>query len=184
MNEKRRDYSYTLVEITVTLVIVTILASLVSVQYFRTVEKSRQAEAIEILTRVYRGYKILIVDELLDSSYQINNPDNQLTNQSNSEEWDPGIPNSVQNTWAWGVLGFEENPNTNAALDFAYDFLPKGINAEGAGCGGAGGYGSFLANPHNLAIARRKDNAGNPTCDRYIYIDCDNGTIIKSNTYQ
>lgn len=187
MSKKGRYYGYTLIEIMVTLVIVTILSSLASVQYFRMAEKSRQAEAIEVLTRVFRGYKILVADELLNidpassSHYQYLPPSKRRLTNMTAGTWDPNIAGP---TWVWGVLGFEDNPNNNAALDFAYDFLPQGITSGQAGCGGAGGFGSFLSSPHNVAVARRKDSAGNPTCDRYIYIDCDNGTIGKSSTYQ
>lgn len=177
MSEKRRDYGYTLVEIMVTLVIVAILATLASVQYFRMVEKARQAEAIEVLTKIRRGYRILVVDELIDNTYKRSNAD--LTNGT---AWNPDISGA---DWDWGVLGFEDNPNNNAALDFAYDFLPREIQSSQINPSCTGGQSlPFLPDSNNnLAIARRREGAAY-SCTRYIYINCDNGTIGKSSTYQ
>ena len=54
-----------MIELIVVMAIVLVLVSFSSVRYFRMVEKSRASEAVEVLTRIFRGYKIRQIDEEL-----------------------------------------------------------------------------------------------------------------------
>ena len=177
--------SFTMVELVVVIIVIGILAYISAPQINKAIEKSRQAEAIEVLARIYRGYKILVIDGFLDESSYRYNPSSarRLTNQT-SGTWNPVIAGA---DWDWEVLEFDGNPNSYADY-FYFDFLPNGIPAAQAGGGPPGRncaseWNSFLSSSNNLALAVRRNSDGSKDCVKYIYIDCQTGSITKSSSY-
>lgn len=84
--------SLTMIELMMVAVMITVLASVATARYFKTVEKSRGIQAMEVLTRIYRGYKIRQIDE-------------QPTTGIN-----------------WAELGFDDNTTLETKyFDFAYN---------------------------------------------------------------
>lgn len=124
---------FTLIELVATIIILAVLVSIFIPQLNKAVEKSKQAEAIDILNRMYKGYKTAIIDEMLvrlENSYMFYNwsswPYNVQRQQRsfNPDESDiePGNPDE-RSPLSWVLLGFEGNPNYQDGLLFSYDFL-------------------------------------------------------------
>lgn len=180
----RKTSGFTLIELMVVLIIVVILTTFSSTQYFRFVEKNRGAEAIEVLTRIYKGYKIMVIDEILDPATYDNPPDNKLVDGTrwNPKVGDEGDPKDDD----WARLGFEENPNKNPALFFSYNFKPKGTTIASP-CAAEFGFPDNIMD-NNMAIANRRNaqvafNQGSCN-DGAIIINCDTGEIDKTDEYQ
>ncbi len=56
--------SFSLLEMMMVALVLTILVSISAAQYFRAAEKARTAQATEVLTKIYRGYKVRVAEEL------------------------------------------------------------------------------------------------------------------------
>lgn len=190
-NKIRKDSltGFTLIELVAVVIILAILAS-VSIPIFRgTIEKSRQAEAITILTRMYKGYKILIIDEQLNPS---------TDNFYNTTVFNPDESNILPNNpigrsdMSWKSLGFKENPNYESSnLYFSYDFLKAGESSWDRP-DSQGTKPTVPSGSPSWGIAYRKLNntwiAGMELYpvdyDRRIIIYMNNATIVKSSHYQ
>lgn len=62
INSVKKRRGFTLIEVIITIVLVGILASVAIAQYSAFVEKSRGAEARDVLLRAYAGYQRLMFD--------------------------------------------------------------------------------------------------------------------------
>jgi prepilin-type N-terminal cleavage/methylation domain-containing protein len=178
---------FTLVELIAVMVIIGILATIAIPQLLKTIEQNRQAEAINMLTQMYRGFRILVTDEIVDpqTANFINGSNGYLFNpdESNSVASYPYPPICSQVGWA--ALGFTQNPNLQYDnLYFSYDFLRNSESSpyrEGGPTASGGHWG----------IAYRKINNDRGAYDLFpvdvnkrIYIYMNNGTIDKSSYYQ
>lgn len=202
MNKKHKFLTgFTLIELMVVVVIISVLASLAIPLFSKTIEKSRQAEAINMLSMMYKGYKDLIVDETLcksGNSYNFCNGSDFNPDESDSY---PDNPPGRSST-SWGALSFDNNPNhANSNLYFSYDFLkPKsggwqdrdylsqGDSSDGRNPPGIRptGYDNV-----NMGVAWRKTRNSYGYNNQYpidntkwIIIDMDTGAIVKSDTYR
>lgn len=60
----KKNNGFTLVELVITVIIIGILATMITGNYIRTVEREgRATEAREVLNRAYVGYQRLVMDE-------------------------------------------------------------------------------------------------------------------------
>ena len=184
---------FTLIELIVVIIIIGILASISVPQYHKMVEKSRQAEAIEILTKMYRGYKILIVDEIL-------NEQGNFINGTHPLFFNPDESNSFPNSPAdrsdigWRALGFDGNINEERdTLYFSYDFLKENEGQKYTWGGRvADDYRPPAANNDDIIAVgwRKTSNERDPNfgffpidSDRWIFINMNTGEIYKSEHY-
>ena len=95
MNKK----GFTLIEITVVLIIIGILSSLGAVRYMRAVEKSKSHEAEITFEKTRAGYLAALFDSAPMGA------------------WNPGI--AVGTDASWRYIGMD-NPNASATAWFAY----------------------------------------------------------------
>lgn len=181
-----KEDSFTLMELIATIIIIGILASLALPNLAKTIERSRQAEAIDILTRMYRGYKILIIDEIINPT---------TGNFMNGTVFNPDESNILPNNptgrsdLSWKALTFPQNPNYQYNnLYFSYDFLKAGEQSVNrSDCIGTPPTATGAA----WAIAYRKLSNNKVTgtelypvdFNKRIYIYMNNGTIVKSSDY-
>jgi type IV pilus assembly protein PilE len=92
-----KKVGFTLIEILITVVIIGVLASVSITRYSSVLERSRGAEATEVLLKSYAGYRRLMIDsEIVNSSVPL----------------------------TWTRLGMSD-PNTPANRFFNYTILPN-----------------------------------------------------------
>lgn len=203
----------TLVELVVVVIIVGILTSILLPQLNKAKDKSKQAEAAEMLTRMYKGYKIAIMDGLLvpeDDNYKLynytayGNPSRQhrCFNPDESDQ-SPDVP-SDRSQDSWIALGFGRNPNYDCNdLHFSYDFLKpattywvtRDCESTGSSPRGSSGIRPSSAGANQaLGVAWFKSgysldgNGFYPIYDepdgKWFYIDMDTGRITKGSYFQ
>jgi prepilin-type N-terminal cleavage/methylation domain-containing protein len=205
---------FTLIELIVVVITIGVLAAIASPLFFKAIENSRQAEAVNILARMYKGYKTAIIDEVLITCDNSVNFFNHTCTQPDEKHWfnpdeSDSYPsyNGGHSAMSWKALGFEQNPNYpyDNKLYFSYDFLKPnqmgwtneekqspGPSSTGRGGGGtAPRPGGAAYNNVNMFVAWRKtggyDNGYelyNINSTKYIFIIVENGTIVKSSDYQ
>ncbi|MFC1709159.1 type IV pilin protein [Candidatus Omnitrophota bacterium] len=204
---------FTIIEMTVVMVVVGILASISVPKTNKIMQKSKQAEAINMLTKMYRGYKTAIIDGVLvdeANSYMLynytlyGNPSTQSLcfnpDESNQSPNDP----SDRSVGSWAALGFEQNPNyETTGLYFSYDFLkptagwaPDDYASTGSSPRSNAMRPSSAGGTQNIGVAWLKVNRDN-TQDgdefydiydepdgKWIFIDMHTGKIFKGSYYQ
>ena len=192
---KIKEKSFTLIEIIVVVIIIGILATIGLPQFNKVVEKSRRSEAINILMKMYREYKILVVDQIIDLTYAC-----FINGTTPGELFDPDecncFPNNPPNRSivGWNALGFNTNPNGSCmegnSLNFSYEFIradddPRYLymfSRDGRPLG---------SDAMHIAVAWRKisNEKIDPGFfeidpDKWIYINMNTGEIYKSEHYQ
>jgi len=204
--------SFTLIELITVIIVLGILVSISAPKVYTIIEKSKQAEAITILTKMYNGYKAAIVDDILipeGTNYKLYNfgdfePGSERNRCFNPDEID-AFPDSPvgRSAASWAALGFEKNPNNETTdLHFSYDFLKPASgwpNAEdylstGPGNRGTGIRPSTAGFPQSIGVAWRKENNTPGWLGFYdihlesdglwIFIDMKTGEITKGDFYQ
>lgn len=212
-NREMRLKGFTLVELMVVIMIVGILASILFPRLNKAKDKSKQAEAMEMLTRMYKGYKIAIMDGLLVPQFDnyklynytlYGNPSRQRRcfNPDESDS-DPDRP-SDRSQDSWIVLGFGRNPNyDNNDLHFSYDFhkpeTSSWVNDDRRSTGssprGNSGIRPSSAGVNQaIGVAWLKSgysqdgNGFYPIWDepdgKWLFIDMDTGQITKGSYFQ
>jgi len=188
---KKRINSFTLIELIVVMMIIGILAVISMPVLSRMIEKSRQAEAIDILTRMYKGFRVLVTDEIVDAGTAgfINGT---LPYYFNPDESDSCCNPPGRSGSGWSALGFPQNPNEQYNnLYFSYDFLKKGESSptRDSSLGSPPGVPNN-SNGIHWGIAYRKlsnNRLANKLFpvdfNKRIYIYMNNGTIVKSSDY-
>ena len=200
--------AFTLTELMAVVIIIAILGTIAAPLYFARVEKSRKAEAVTMLLRMYKGYHTAIIDEDLvpcQNSYNLWNH----TCSGNERRWfnpdesdrSPNVPTG-RSDLSWKVIGFEENPNLEQDhLYFTYDFLkPNNWPSDDSHSAGPPprpmrpNDGQAAFNGMNMGVAWRKDgNTKNwqdfydifPESDgKWYCIDLDTGVIYNGTAYQ
>ncbi|MDD5006051.1 MAG: type II secretion system protein [Candidatus Omnitrophica bacterium] len=181
---------FTLLELIVTAIIIGILASLSVPQFVKGIEKSRQAEAIDILTKMYRGYKIAIIDEVI--CLPAGNFCNGTTFSPEESDYSAVNPYGYSQP-SWAALGFESNANNiyntsyftyQALLPNEYIFVntPTGryTNTRPTGSNSA-----IIGVAYRKTSNTRQDYSLFPIdTARWIYINLTTGAIGKSSHYQ
>jgi prepilin-type N-terminal cleavage/methylation domain-containing protein len=187
MNKQK---SFTLVEIMVAVIIVGILVTIALPGFIKNAEESRQTEAIDILTRMYKGYRALITEEVI-------NNDGNFINGTAADMFNPDESNTVPNNpsgrsdMSWKALGFPQNVNyEHTNLYFSYDFLKGGESSESrSNCTGSPPTAEAPC-PWGIAYRKRSNAWVGGThlypvnFNKRIYIIMSNGAIVKSSEYQ
>ena len=184
--------SFTLIELMIVVIIIGVLASIALPRFSMIIEKNRQTEAINILTKMYRAYKILIVDEIL-------NEQGNFINGTNPALFNPDECNSYPNNplgrsdVGWQALGFNDNLNEETdTLYFSYDFYkanegqPSGIGygrTDGHRPSGSGSNDIIGVAWRKISNDRKILSFFEIDSSRWIYIDMDTGKIYKSEYY-
>ncbi|MFC1709158.1 type IV pilin protein [Candidatus Omnitrophota bacterium] len=203
---------FSLLEMIVVIVVVGILAGISLPQINKAMQRSRQAEAISILVRMYRGYKTAIAEGVLipySNSYMLYNYNDYGTKEQDwSRCFNPDESNKKPNkpsdrsADSWAALGFEQNPNyETTGLYFSYDFLKPATwpnkedhHSTGSDPRTKNGIRPGSVGPQqNIGVAWLK--TGNtqdgdefyPIYDepdgKWIFIDMDTGKITKGSFY-
>jgi prepilin-type N-terminal cleavage/methylation domain-containing protein len=180
---------FTLIELVIVMIIIGILASIALPQFGSILTKSKQAEAYDVLARMYKGYRGLLADGVINVSSG-NFADGSVFNPDESDIL-PNSPNG-RSDLSWKALGFEKNSNylgnAESKLYFSYDFLKVGENSNLRSVY-LGARPTCITAP--WAIAYRKiSNSWIPgtelfpvNYDERIYIYLHNGTIVKSSPF-
>ena len=181
---------FTLIELIVVVIIIGILATIGLPQFNKVVEKSRRSEAINMLTRMYRGYKTLLVDEVVDGDGNFINGTNPALFNPDESNTTPNSP-SGRSVMSWGALEFNQNPNYQSDnLYFSYDFLKDEEYSE-TGQGRINGNGRPPdSSEMTIGVAWRKtsnDKSGDQLFpvdfSKWIFINMNTGQIFKSDNY-
>jgi prepilin-type N-terminal cleavage/methylation domain-containing protein len=150
---------FTLVELTITLVLVGILASLALIQYQKVGEKARAVEVELSMEKIRAGYQMLKFDE----------------GDAFAAAWNPDIGAGSDAVWRQGGM---DNPNANPKAYFAIDVWPAAFSAGSAPVNAA----------RNVAVAFRRNIRAAYTADidmtRWLYMDLDTGEVVKSDAYR
>lgn len=184
----------TLVEIMAVVIIIAVLATLSAPKFFDMVEKSRRAEAGQMLSRMYKGFQTLIIDEGLKFEggvWKFYNTSDWLEFNPDESNILPNVPTGRSDR-SWKALGFEMNPNyEQLTMEFSYDFLNNNDNSETGSPGRIGTGRPPGSNGITIGVAWYKTSNEKPwgqlfpvDFDRYLYVCMNNGTIVKSSHYQ
>lgn len=183
----KKEKSFTLLELITATVIVSILLTIFLPKFIKNIAKSRQVEAIDILTRMYKGYRIALIDEVIDSG-TVNFVNGTVFNPDESDI----LPNNPtgRSDLSWKALGFPQNINYKYNnLYFSYDFIKVGEQSnDRSDCLGTRPTASGA--PWAIAYRKRSNTWVTGTelfpvnYDQRIYIYMNNGTIVKSADYQ
>ena len=152
--QKVNTRGFTLLEVIISLLIMSLLAAIVIPGYKNYTEQVRKTGALSVLTRIYHGYKRLVIDDL----YIPFGPKFMLTNGKNF--------GTTFNS-DWGVLGFDQDPN-NIAHWFDY-YITYGDEVGAL----PGAISIPFGNETGIAI-RKNDNS------YYIAMDLNTGDIFMS----
>ena len=175
-------------EMITVIIIVAVLATLFIPIILKRIEGTRQAEAINTLTKMYRGYRVLVAEGIVDPA---------TCTFTNHTSFNPFESDQLEicdmycvSDLSWKALGFDRNINHQYDnLYFAYDFLRVGehyvIDRENS-------LGTQLiveGSPAGVAYRKISNNRLNNglfpvNYDQRIYIYMNNGTIVKSDDYK
>ncbi|MDD5618808.1 MAG: type II secretion system protein [Candidatus Omnitrophica bacterium] len=186
----KKEKSFTLLELITATVIISILLTIFLPKFIKNIAKSRQVEAIDILTRMYKSYRILAIDEIIDSA-----TGNFINGTTPADRFNPDesnvFPDSTgRSDFSWKALGFSQNVNYKYNnLYFSYDFL-KSSETSATGTGRVG-TGRPPSSAGIIAVAWLKTSSDKPwgelfsvDFNKYVFIFMNNGTIVKSIDYQ
>jgi len=184
-----------LLELLIVTFIIGVLASIAMPMFFKAIESSRQAEAVHILSRLYKGYReITLIDHLMVfDTDQIADP-NEWVPGSGDFTFEIGIGggSNTRRDASFYYLGFDENINTVTHYRFAYFYSKSGNNGGSLqGLTGAPDYWWVPDDSPVFCAARKKEGENNPPTNvgshletnKYICIYCTNGTIYRNTKY-
>lgn len=182
-----RQKGFTLIEIMAVVIIIGVLAIIAWPKFYSVVEKSRKAEAINILSRMYKEYRTLIIEEVLIPGGDFTNGSTFSPKESDHNVVDPlGVSPS-----SWISLGFECNPNmVHDNLYFTYQVLNAGDNYFTHSATGHDGYMPPGSTSQTVGLAFRKTGPRAEyslfpvNTQKWIFIYMNNGTIVTSSHYQ
>ena len=151
---------FTLIELTIVVLILGILAAMGIARYQKAVEKGKAAEAIIIFEKMRAGYQARIFDNL------------PVTIASG---FNPNFGGGTDDSWR--ALGMD-NPNALATTYFTISYWDAAASAGMPQVGAA----------RNVAIAFRKNDqvahSLNVDAAKWLYMDLDTGQVVKSAAYQ
>jgi len=184
--QKSQRRAMNLLELMISVVIIGILAGLSIPRFGKLIESSRQSEAINIMMRMYKGYKELTTIERL------------MVFGDDSMQDVKGCTGPNQFTFALGIqgnqgwidcsffyLGFDESLNENTRPYFTYFYYGNNTPCTQDDCNA----NVPVAPAKFCAIRKAQDNTApnnNNGLDfnRYVCMACINGTLYKSYDYR
>lgn len=150
---------FTLIELSIVVVIIGILASLAGVRYQKVMKRTKAAEALIIMEKAHAGYQMIKFDQ----------------GDAAATAWNPDIGAASNALWRAGGM---QNPNADPKAFFAIDVWPSGYSSANAPVSAA----------RNVVIAFWRNThaayTGGIDMTKYIYIDMETGEIFRSADFR